>query len=156
MWPQLTLPVILQERLESERFCWTHRRLHLAGVGPAKQLPLPAVLAQRQGDETEVQMRHGGTVCMWYEKCKVTSLSRVRLCDPMDCSPPGSSVHGILQARVLEWGAISFSRGSSWPRDRTWVSHTVGRRLGYQGSHMSYKGISKCLLKKQLSLRIGV
>ena len=39
------------------------------------------------------------------------------LCDPMDCSPPGSTIHGILQARVLEWGAISFSRGSSQPRD---------------------------------------
>ena len=37
------------------------------------------------------------------------SLSRVHLCNPMDCSPPGSSVHGILQARVLEWVAISFS-----------------------------------------------
>ena len=38
------------------------------------------------------------------------------LCDPMDYSPPGSSIHGILQARILEWVAISFSRGSSWPR----------------------------------------
>ena len=45
------------------------------------------------------------------------------LCDPMDCSPPGSSVREILQARILEWIlAISFSRGSSRPRDRTWVS----------------------------------
>ena len=51
------------------------------------------------------------------------------LCDPMDCSLPDSSVHGIFQARVLEWGAISFSRGSSQPRDRTWVSHIVGRRF---------------------------
>ena len=42
-------------------------------------------------------------------------------CNPMDCSPPGSSVHGILQARTLEWVAISFSRGSSQPRDRTWT-----------------------------------
>ena len=40
---------------------------------------------------------------------------------PLDCTLPGSSVHGILQARVLEWVAISFSRGSSQPRDRTWV-----------------------------------
>ena len=40
------------------------------------------------------------------------------LCDPMDCSPPSSSVHGILQARILEWVVISFFRGSSWPRDR--------------------------------------
>ena len=39
------------------------------------------------------------------------------LCDPMDCSLPGSSIHGIFQARVLEWVAISFSRGSSRPRD---------------------------------------
>ena len=44
------------------------------------------------------------------------------LCDPMDCSPPGSSVHGILQTRILEWAAIPFSRGSSQPRDRTQVS----------------------------------
>ena len=41
------------------------------------------------------------------------------LCDPVDCSPPGSSVHGILQARVLEWVAMPPSRGSSWPRDWT-------------------------------------
>ena len=44
------------------------------------------------------------------------------LCDPMDCRPPGSSVYGILQARILEWVAIPFSRGSSQPRDRTQVS----------------------------------
>ena len=50
------------------------------------------------------------------------------LCNPQDCSLPGS-VHGIFQARVLEWVAISFSRGSSRPRDRTWVSRIVGRRF---------------------------
>ena len=47
----------------------------------------------------------------------------------MDYNLPGSSVHGIFQARVLEWVAISFSRGSSWPRDQTQVSHVVGRRF---------------------------
>ena len=46
-------------------------------------------------------------------KRKVKSLSHVQLCDPMDCSPPGSSIHGIFQARILEWVAISFSRRSS-------------------------------------------
>ena len=51
------------------------------------------------------------------------------LCDPMDCSPPASSVHGILQARILEWVAISFSRGSSQPRDWTRVSCIAGRRF---------------------------
>ena len=45
--------------------------------------------------------------------------SCLTLWDPMDCSPPGSSVLGILQARVLEWVTTSFSRGSSWPRDQT-------------------------------------
>ena len=44
-------------------------------------------------------------------------------CNPMDCSTPGSSVHEILQARILEWVAIPFSRGSSWPRDWTSVSY---------------------------------
>ena len=48
--------------------------------------------------------------------------SCLTLCDPVDCSLPSSSVHGILQARILEWVAISFSRGSSQPRDRTWIS----------------------------------
>ena len=49
------------------------------------------------------------------------------LCNPRDFSLPGSSVHGIFQAKILEWVAISFSRGSSQPRDRTQVSHTAGR-----------------------------
>ena len=43
-------------------------------------------------------------------------------CNSMDCSPPDSTIHGIFQARILEWVAIFYSRGSSWPRDRTWVS----------------------------------
>ena len=49
------------------------------------------------------------------------------LCNPMDCSPLGSPVHGILQARILEWVAIPFSRGSPQPRDQTGVSQIVGR-----------------------------
>ena len=49
------------------------------------------------------------------------------LCDPVDYSPPGSSVHGISQARILEWVAISSSRGSSWSRSRTQVSCITGR-----------------------------
>ena len=51
------------------------------------------------------------------------------LCDPMDCSLPGSSVNGIFQAIVLEWIAISFSRGSAQPTDRTQVSRIVDRRF---------------------------
>ena len=55
----------------------------------------------------------------------------------MDCSPPCSSVHGIFQARVLEWVGISFSRGSSLPKDRTHISRIVSKmlyRLSHQGS----------------------
>ena len=56
-------------------------------------------------------------------KVKVSVIqSCLTLCDPTDCSPPGSSVHGILKARILEWVAIPSSRGSSQPRDRTQVS----------------------------------
>ena len=55
--------------------------------------------------------------------------SCLTLCDPRDCSPPGSSVHGIFQARVLEWVAISFSRGSSQLRDWTLVSCIAGRHF---------------------------
>ena len=51
------------------------------------------------------------------------------LCRPMDCSLPASSVHGIFQARVLEWAAICFSKGSSWLRDQTPVSHIAGRHF---------------------------
>ena len=49
------------------------------------------------------------------------------LCNPMDCSPPGSSVREIFQARILEWVAIFFSMGSSQPRDGTRVCYTAGR-----------------------------
>ena len=59
-------------------------------------------------------------------KVKVAQ-SRPTLWDPMNCGSPGSSVHGISQAEILEWVAIPFSRGSSQPRDGTWVSYIAGR-----------------------------
>ena len=59
--------------------------------------------------------------------CVLVAQSCLTLCDPMDCNLLGSSIHGIFQARILEWVVISFSRGSSPPRDRTQVSRTVGK-----------------------------
>ena len=56
--------------------------------------------------------------------CLLSRFSRVRLCDPMDCSWTGSSVRGIFQARILEWDTVPSSRGSSWSRDRTSFSCT--------------------------------
>ena len=65
----------------------------------------------------------------WKESESEVARSCPNLCNPIDCSLPGSSVHGIFQAVVLEWIAISFSRGSSQPKARTWVSHIVDRRF---------------------------
>ena len=84
--------------------------------------------------------------CDWKQRCKMflfantmivyvenpeseVTQSCPTLCDPVDCSLLGSSVHGVFQARVLEWVAISFSRGSSRPRDLTRVSHIAGRHF---------------------------
>ena len=80
----------------------------------------------------------------WFFVCAVTSRSGHQswptLCNPIDCSPPGSSVHGISQARILEWVAISFSRGSSQPRDRTWVFCIAGRFFTISGTVISSCG----------------
>ena len=65
------------------------------------------------------------TSCVWSEIAQ----SCPTLCKPMDCSLPGSSIHGIFKARILEWVAISFSRRSSRPRDWTQVSRIVGRHF---------------------------
>ena len=67
----------------------------------------------------------GVRVCV----CSVTH-SCLTLCSPMVCSPPGSSVHGILQARILEWVAMPFSRGSSWPRGQAHTS-CIGTQVSY-------------------------
>ena len=117
--------------------------LHSPGIEPT----FPAMAAQhsrvhhwvyfkRKG---QVDPRPGttGTGPLWPSQKKINgnltaaSCLVAQLCptlwDPMDCSLPGSAVHGILQARILEWAAISFSRESYQPRNQTQVSHTAGR-----------------------------
>ena len=77
---------------------------------------------------------------------RVCVQSCLNLCDSIDCSPLGSSVHGIFQARIPEWVAISHSRESSWLRDRThisWVS-CIGRQVLY---HCATWDASKWFLK---------
>ena len=66
------------------------------------------------------------------------------LCNLMDCSLPGSSIHGIFQAIILEWIAISFSRGSSPPRDWTWVSRIVERHFTVWATREVLKESIKC------------
>ena len=79
-----------------------------------------------------------GSRAGWKKKWK----SCLTLCNPMDCSLPGSSVHGISQSRILEWVVISFSRGSSWPGDQTLVTGSLQnfyhcRQILY---HLSHQG----------------
>ena len=70
----------------------------------------------------------------------VHAQSCLTLCDPTDCSPPGSSVHGIILARILEWVAISFFRGSSQPRDRAHISYGsyIARWILYHWATWTY------------------
>ena len=89
----------------------------------------------------------------WIEKnlyvFSMFSSSVLSDCDPMDCSLPGSSVHGISQARILERRAIPFSRGSSWPRDFLhcrWILY----HLSHQGSTSAK--ILKRMLAKSVEL----
>ena len=71
-----------------------------------------------------------------YDSCVLVVWLCPALCNLMDCSPPGFSIHGIFQTRVLEWVAISFFRGSSWPRDQTCVScvFCIGRQILYRSA----------------------
>ena len=80
-----------------------------------------------QGPGSTEKDTHNKVFKPFIELCVLVAQSYLTLCDPMDCSPPGSSVRGILQARRLEWVAIPFSRGSSRPRDGTQVSRIVGK-----------------------------
>ena len=71
-----------------------------------------------------------GMISYKVKKWSEVAQSCQTLCDPTDCSPPGSSIHVILQAKILEWVDISFSRGSSWPRSfQTQVSRMAGKRF---------------------------
>ena len=72
------------------------------------------------------------------------------LCDPMDCSLPVSSIHGIFQVTVLEWVAISFFRESFWPRDWTQISRIAGRRFTIWAAREALQ-VSKVPLKRHTS-----
>ena len=81
-------------------------------------------------------------------KVEVKSLTRVRLCDPVDYSPPGFSVHGILQTRILEWVDMPFSREFSQPRDRTRMFYISCISRGVLYEHNTVKAINElCTLK---------
>ena len=90
------------------------------------ELPNPGIkLVSPALQMDSLPLSHLGGKKKWSEVAQLCPT----LCDPMGCSLSGSSVHGIFQARVLEWIAISFSRGPSWPRNQTQVSRIAGRRF---------------------------
>ena len=80
------------------------------------------------------------TLSMKVRESEVTQ-SCPTLCDRMDCSLPCSSVHGIFQARILEWVAISFSRRSSWSRDWTQVSRIIGRHFATRKAQVPFSSV---------------
>ena len=87
------------------------------------QIPKNIELRQKQDNVLETSWPADLFVCVLVVQSYLT------LCNPMDCNWPGSSVHGILKARILEWVAVAFSKGSSQPRDWTWVSCMADRFL---------------------------
>ena len=98
---------------------------------------------------------------LWYHYCgsSVVLVAQLcpTLCDPADCSPSVSCVHGILQARIVEWIAIPFSRGSSQPRDRTLVSCIAGKlfTIWAMGKTYHYWEEVKCFTRK-IQKQVGI
>ena len=101
--------------------------------------------SSQPGDWTQVFHIAGRFLTVWatreapWDSIREVAQSCPTLCNPMDSSPPGSFLHGILQARILEWAAISFSRGFSPLRNRTWVSCTAGRRFNFWATREAHK-----------------
>ena len=137
-----------------------HREFFPCGNPHSAKITLPTIAGQqsetrgnvpvknkarnRHMAETPVASQRGmlrrRRVCM---RTKVLQLYSP-LCDPMDYSPPGSSVHGIFQARILEWVNMPSSTGSSWPKDWTHIS-CIGRQILYHWAPPSRKQASQKL-----------
>ena len=99
---------------------------------------------------------------MWWLPCWDRPAAAARLlqscltlCDPIDCSPPGSSLHRVLQARILEWVAMPFSRESSPPRDQTHISYIscIGRQVFITSTTCEASGIDQKIINVWLRLK---
>ena len=134
-WSGLPFPSPMHERWKVKMKSLIHVQLLATSWTAAYQAP-PSMGFSRQESWSGVPLP-----CPWHSwdylsnkisicVCKVIQ-SCLTLCNTMDCSPPGSSVHGISQARILEWVAVSFSWRSSQPRDRTRIFYVscIGRRV---------------------------
>ena len=109
--------------------CWSDSssptQTHLSCLIPSSH-PLMARVPPRLGTMSHKLFCNGDCLLVCCCCCYLIIKLGLTLCDPMDCSLPGSSVHGLCQARILEWVAIFFSRGSFNPRDQTSVSCLAG------------------------------
>ena len=144
---------VIHKAQSTEQGLFRHGQSIALSYWQSIQIPLQAPLIQALS----------GLIVFYLPKERKWKWSRLvvsTLCDPVDCSLPGSSVHGILQARILEWVAISFSRGSSWPRDRTRFSGVGGRHFNLWATREATcpklpskdKGSNTFLLKKRYKI----
>ena len=115
-------------------FSWAPKSLWMVTAATKKSYDKPRQYTKKQRH----YFANKGPYSQSESESEVAQSQCPTLCDPMDCSLPGSSVYGIFQARVLEWVAISFSRGSSQPRDRTQVSCTAGRYFTVWATREAY------------------
>ena len=132
---------------EIERIALMHIHCHLYSLRFWSHLSPKLRVRLREGPlkkkRQQTENRITVVLCLCYE---MKLFSHVQLfATPMDCNLPGSTVHGIFQVRVLEWVAIFLSRGSSWPRDRTWVSLIAGRRFFIWATVSSQSCFSDCI-----------
>ena len=119
----LTLKVVqgsVSQRISAASKSWKRQGIRLPPIASGKNAVLWALLTLLTSRSTTINL------CPFESESEVIQ-SCPTLCDPQDCSLPGSSIPGIFQARILEWVAVSFSRGSSQPRAQIWVSHLVDR-----------------------------
>ena len=148
-WSSNTLGTWFKELTHWNRFwCWERLRTGGEDGWMVSQPQRPWVWANslrywRRGNPGELQSMKSQKSQTWLNNSTTTAFiltllfsakslqSCPTLCDPMDYSPPDSSVHGILQTRIMGWVTMSSSRGSSLPRDQTYVSYVsyVGRRV---------------------------
>ena len=153
---QLTsLKKVVECALDATVLQWMEPCMHMAG--PAHLVPFRHPVTQTiRINLADFQVPSDSSVCA----CLVAQWSRT-LCNSMNCNPPGSSVHGVFQARILDWVAISFSKGSCWSRDRAsalWVfCHASGifttEPLGSLDSSVTCLKISLTILQgKEISL----
>ena len=123
-----------------------HTAMHKTGSQQGPIVAQGAVLHILQLPIMENNLKKNICMRVFIHESEVAQ-SCLTLCDPVDGSQPGSSIHGIFQARILEQVAIFFSRGSSGPRDQTWVSRIVGKatRDVTVCKHGSYTFVCVCV-----------